>query len=33
MADRNIRVILVVPANNTTMEKEIQTYVETAFCH
>ena len=27
MADRNIRVILVVPANNTTMEKEIAAYI------
>ena len=27
MADRKIRVILVVPANNTTMEKEIQAYI------
>ncbi len=26
MADRNIRAILVVPANNTTMEREIQAY-------
>lgn len=26
MADRDIRVILVVPANNTTMEKEIPAY-------
>ena len=26
MADRDIRVILVVPANNTTMEHEIQAY-------
>jgi len=26
MAERNLRVILVVPANNTTMEQEIQAY-------
>lgn len=26
MTDRNIRVILIVPANNTTMEKEIRAY-------
>ena len=26
MADRDLRVVLVVPANNTTMEKEVQAY-------